>query len=115
MIGRGDIVLASLDPVVGNEQGTVRPVVVSNDGVDSRADTRGSGVISIVPLTSNVDDVYAFQVFLAARQHGLAQDSKAQAEQVRSISITRVVRSVGRVDGERMAELDAALRLHLHL
>lgn len=116
MTRRGDVLLASLDPVVGNEQGKFRPVVVvSNDGANSRVDAQGTGVISVVPVTSNVTRVYSFQVFLPADHFGLDRDSKAQAEQVRSISILRVVRFFGRLDEERMAQLDNALRMHLQL
>lgn len=116
MIRRGDIVLAALDPTVGNEQGKVRPVViVSNDGVNSRADSLGAGVVTVVPLTSNVSRVFTFQVLLSADTHGLDRDSKAQAEQVRSISVTRLVRTVGRVAPQQLAALDDALRLHLQL
>lgn len=113
---RGDIVLVSLDPSVGSEQSKVRPaVIVSNNAANNSADRRGKGVITIVPITSNVKSVYPFQVLLPMKDSGLAIDSKAQAEQVRSVSTERLVRKLGRVSTRRMLELDDALRLHLAL
>lgn len=58
---------------------------------------------------------FPFQVELAARVTGLRTDSKAQAEQVRSVAVRRVGRRVGRLPAELMEQLDEALRLHLAL
>lgn len=55
------------------------------------AQTLGRGVVTVIPLTSKTDRVLPFQVLLLATQTGLAKDSKAQVEQIRSVSITRVV------------------------
>jgi len=54
-------------------------------------------------------------VLLVADDTGLERDSKAQAEQVRSVSVERVGRLVGQVPFDLMAHLDSALRLHLAL
>ncbi len=66
-------------------------------------------------MTSKVAKVYPFQVLLAADATGLHADSKAQAELVRSVSVGRVGRVLGRVPADRMTALDDALRLHLSL
>jgi mRNA interferase MazF len=101
---------------VGNEQGKVRPaVIVSNNAVNDSIVRRGRGVITVVPITSNVTAVYPFQTLLFAAETGLPVDSKAQAEQVRSIASERIVRTIGVVPAIRLAELDASLRLHLSL
>ncbi|MFM9878047.1 MAG: type II toxin-antitoxin system PemK/MazF family toxin [Rhodoglobus sp.] len=113
---RGEIVLVSLDPAVGSEQGKTRPaVVVSSNAANDSAARRGRGVVTVVPLTGNVTAIYPFQVLLRSRVSGLAVDSKAQAEQVRSVASERVVRALGRLDAKTMRELDDALRLHLSL
>jgi mRNA interferase MazF len=52
---------------------------------------------------------------MTAADSGLPIDSKAQAEQVRSVATERLVRRIGRVNAGRMTELDDALRLHLSL
>ena len=113
---RGEIRLVNLDPVLGNEAAHTRPgVIVSNDGANTTAARLGRGVITLVPVTSNIDRVYPFQVLLPADETGLSSDSKAQAEQVRSVSIERLGPVVGRLEFELMDQLDDALRLHLEL
>jgi mRNA interferase MazF len=59
--------------------------------------------------------VFPFQTLLPAATTGLRQDSKAQAERVRSIAVERLGAVLGQVPAEVMAHLDDALRLHLHL
>ncbi len=69
----------------------------------------------MVPITSNVSTVYPFQVYLPSEETGLDRDSKAQAEQVRSVSVERIGARIGSVPLTRMSDLDEALRVHLHL
>lgn len=113
---RGDIVAVSLDPARGSEVGKTRPaVVVSNDAANVTATRLGRGVITVVPVTSNIARIYPFQVLLRADQTGLRQDSKAQAEQIRSVAVERIGKQIGRLPAAVLAELDEALRVHLAL
>ncbi len=113
---RGEIVTIELDPARGSEASKTRPaVVVSNDSANGTATRLGRGVITVVPVTSRTDRVYPFQVLLPASQTGLRRDSKAQAEQVRSVAVERIGRRVGHLPAPLMAELDQALRIHLNL
>ena len=113
---RGDIRLVDLEPVRGAEANKQRPgIIVSNDGANSTAQRLGRGVVTVVPVTSNIERVYPFQVLLVARDTGLAADSKAQAEQVRSIAAERIGPRIGSMTAELQAALDEALRLHLAL
>ena len=113
---RGEIRLVDLDPVLGAEANKRRPaVIVSNDGANSTADRLGRGVVTVVPVTSSTDRVYPFQVMLPASATGLERDSKAQAEQVRSVAVERIGAFAGVVPPELLAALDEALRLHLAL
>jgi mRNA interferase MazF len=113
---RGEIRLVDLDPVRGNEVNKRRPaVIVSNDGANATATRLGRGVVTIVPVTSNVARVFPFQVLLPASATGLARDSKAQAEQVRTVAVERIGVRLGSVPAGVLADLDAALRLHLAL
>jgi mRNA interferase MazF len=113
---RGEIRLVDLEPVRGAEANKQRPaVIVSNDGANSTAQRLGRGVVTVVPVTSNTDRVYPFQVLLPARETGLAIDSKAQAEQIRSVAVERVGSRVGLMTVELLGDLDEALRLHLAL
>ena len=113
---RREIRLVNLDPVVGSEAARTRPgVIVSNDGANTTAQRLGRGVVTIVPITSNISNVYPFQTLLPAEETGIDVDSKAQAEQVRSVAIERVGAVVGTVPLHLMELLDDALRLHLDL
>lgn len=113
---RGEIRLVSLDPVVGAEANKRRPaVIVSNDGANATAARLGRGVVTVVPVTSNVLRVYPFQVRLPTAATGLRTESKAQAEQVRSVAVERLGPRVGRIPADLMERLDEALRLHLAL
>jgi mRNA interferase MazF len=109
--------LADLSPVIGSEAAKRRPViVVSNNAANRSALSRGRGVITIVPITSNTARVYPFQVRLPADPAiGLTIESKGQAEQVRSIDVTRVGQRLGSLPPALMRQLDEALRLHLDL
>ena len=113
---RGEIHVVNLDPAKSGESNKRRPaVIVSNDGANVTAERTGQGVITIVPVTSNISRVYPFQVLLPANVTGLEHDSKAQAEQVRSVSVLRLGPVIGEIPQDLMAELDEALRLHLAL
>jgi mRNA interferase MazF len=115
-VRRGDIVVVSLDPVRGSEASRSRPaVVVSNDAANTTATRLGRGVVTVVPVTSNVARVYPFQVLLPAHETGLGRDSKAQAEQVRSVAVERIGKRLGRLPAAVLTELDEALRVHLAL
>jgi mRNA interferase MazF len=113
---RGEIRFVDLEPVRGAEADKLRPaVIVSNDGANSTAERLGRGVITVVPVTSNTERVYPFQVLLRAVDTGLDRDSKAQAEQVRSVAVERIAGRIGLVPPALLGALDEALRLHLAL
>ncbi len=113
---RGDIHVVDLDPARGSEANKRRrAVIVSNDAANATAGRLGRGIITVVPVTSNIERVYPFQVLLPAAETGLERDSKAQAEQVRSISVERVGDRLGVVPNAIMLGIDEALRLHLGL
>lgn len=107
---RGDVVLVDFDRSVGSEAKRRRPaVVVSND-----ANNRFAPVLTVVPITSNVQRVYPFDVFLP-KSAGLDKDSKAMANQTRTIARERVGRRRGALDDDRMRLLEDAILLHLGL
>ncbi len=113
---RGEVRLTDLDPARGGEADKRRPaIVVSNDRANATAARLGRGVITVVPITSNVARVFPFQVLLPARLTGLRVDSKAQAEQVRAVSVERLGPVLGRLPAAIMSGVDEAVRLHLQL
>ncbi len=114
--GLGEIWQVDFDPAPGNEANKHRRAVgVSNDRANATATRLGRGVIAVVPVTSNVARIYPIQVFSSAATSGLAVDSKAHAEQIRSVATERLRRRIGRISAAELAELERALRLHLEL
>jgi len=115
-VRRGEVVTVNLDPARGSEASKTRPaVIVSNDAANATATRLGRGVVTVVPVTSNTGRIYPFQVLLPASLTGLPRDSKAQAEQVRSVAVERIGTRVGQLPSALIAELDQALRVHLSL
>ena len=114
---RGEVYFADLEPVRGSEANKRRPVVVvSHDALNTVVEQRGRGVITVIPLTSNVERILSFQVLLPAEVTGLARDSKAQTEQVRALTYERFQpETVGVLPAKYLEQLARALTLHFAL
>lgn len=112
---RGEIWEVDLDSTIDSEADRPWPaVVVSNDRANAAATRLGCGVVTIVPVTAHTDEVYPFQVSLSVKS-GLTVESKAHAEQVRSVAAQRLMNLIGQISPTELADLDDALRLHLGL
>ncbi len=113
---RGEIRVVDFKPGRGSEASKRRPaVIVSNDGANAVAARLGRGVITVLPVTSNIRRIHPFQVLLPAAATGLRQDSKAQGEQIRSVAVERLGEPIGLVPAAIMLQIDEALRLHVAL
>jgi mRNA interferase MazF len=113
---RGEVYLVNLEPSHGSEASKTRPaIVVSNDAANTVATRNGVGVITVVPVTSNVGRVYPFQVLVSANEGGLDRKSKAQTEQVRAVDVSRFGRRLGALQAATVRKLEDAIRLHLAL
>jgi mRNA interferase MazF len=111
-LNRGEICYADLNPTVGSEINKLRPVLV----ISNNANNRAASTITILPITSNIARVFAFEVALAKTDSGLTKDSKAQAQQIRTISKERVRgKALGSLSHELMQQINAAIKLHLAL
>ena len=72
---RGEIRIVDLELIRGAEASKTRPaVIVSNDGANSTATRLGRGVVTVIPVTSNVERIYPFQVLLTAAATGLQRE-----------------------------------------
>lgn len=110
---RGEIWYADLSPTRGSEVNKRRPVlIVSND-----SNNRAASTLTVLPITSNTARVYPFEVLLPATATGLPVDSKARAQQIRTIAKERLQGSqhIGAVGPDTMQRIEAAIRLHLAL
>lgn len=109
---RGDIYFANLDPATGSETAKRRPVLI----VSNNANNRAASTVTVLPITSNVSRVYPFEVRLTEAAGGLARESKAQAQQIRTIAKQRICSDrIGSLDPALMQEIDRAIVLHLGL
>lgn len=109
---RGDIYWVNLDPTVGTEIRKKRPaVIVSNDAANRRYHQ-----VTVLPLTSqHTKSVEPFQIFVSKEDSGLDKDSKALAEQIRTVSKLRLGSRSGRIPSALMEEIDKAIKIHLDL
>ena len=112
MMKRGEIWFADLSPTVGSEINKRRPVVI----VSNNANNRVASTVTVLPITSNVDKIYPFEVALPTGASGLPKASKALAQQIRTIARDRIVGKLcGLLDKKTMDGIDHAIRLHLAL
>ena len=103
-VRRGDIYYADLSPVVGSEQGGVRPVLI----IQNDTGNRYSPTVIAAAITSQTNKAkLPTHIALSAPDHGLPRDSVVLLEQVRE--------RMGRVDGELMERIDAAIAVSFGL
>jgi mRNA interferase MazF len=114
---RGEIWTVDFEPAQGSEANKLRPaVIVSNNGANMAATQLRRGLVTVAPLTSNVDRVLPFQVLVGpAGVTGLSRPSKVQVEQLRAVSFQRIGHRVGYLPGPVLKQIDDALRQHLRL
>ena len=111
-IKRGDILLVNLDPTIGHEIKKSMPAVIIQNDVGNKY----SPITIIAPITSqNIEKVYPIEVLLLQRISGLEKNSKVLLNQIRAIDKRRVIKKLGRVDKETMAEIDNSIKISLGL
>jgi len=71
--------------------------------------------VTVVPITSNVTKVYPFEVFIPKGTANLTKDSKAKANQVRTIDKSRIIKEIGKLPDSLLKELEKAIKIHLDL
>lgn len=112
MIARGEIYLAALDPVVGSEQGGVRPVLIIQNNVGNRF----SPTVIVLAITSQLGKArLPTHVEIPSRGHGLNKDSVALAEQIRTLDKRRLREYLGCLSEDVMRRVDVALKMSLEL
>jgi len=109
-VKRGDIFYADLNPVIGSEQGDIRPVLIVQNDIGNRH----SPTVVIVPLTSSKKAFLPTHVRIS-RTGTLVVDSTALCEQVRTIDRRRLDGYIGQIGGDIQAAIDAALAVSVGL
>ena len=112
VVRRGEIYFADLSPVVGSEQGGLRPVLV----IQNNTGNKFSPTISIVAITSQLTkSKIPTHVELGASTYGLPKDSVVLSEQIRTIDKRRLKEFVCCLDNLTMHKIDNAIRISLEL
>ena len=110
MFRRGEIYYADLDPVVGSEQGGVRPVLIIQNDLGNRY----SPTVIVLAITSRTGKTnLTTHVAVPAGESGLLKDSLVLAEQVRTLEKRRLGRRVGKLPEALMRRVDEAMRVSL--
>lgn len=114
MIKRGDIFYADLSPVVGSEQGGIRPVIIVQNDVGNRY----SPTVIAAAITSRMSKTRLpthIDIVGCAEEFGLAKDSVILLEQIRTLDKKRLKEKMGHADESLMAQVDSALGISVGL
>ena len=112
IIRRGDIYYADLRPVVGSEQGGVRPVLIIQNDVGNRY----SPTVICAAITSRMNKAkLPTHIEIDSRRCQIMKDSVILLEQIRTIDKQRLKDMIGHLDKERMRSVDEAIRVSLAL
>ena len=109
-VRRGEIYYADLSPVVGSEQGGIRPVVIIQNNMGNLHSTT---VIVAAVTTSAKKPHLPVHVAVSAEESGLRHDSVVLLEQLRTLEKSRLTRYLGCLNGDAMRRIDRALALSL--
>ena len=108
VVKRGDIYYADLSPVVGSEQGGVRPVLIIQNDIGNRY----SPTVIATAITSQINKA---KMPTHIEIDGLSKDSVVLAEQIRTIDKRRLKEKIGHVDGNLMDKVNEALEISFGL
>ena len=111
-IRRGEIYLANLEPIIGSEQGGIRPVLI----IQNNKGNKYSGTTIAAPITTKrVPNYLPIHIFVFANQTGLPQTSCVLLEQLRVLDKSRLTEYIGRVNDFTMHDIDRALKISVGL
>lgn len=111
MVQRGEIYYAELSPVVGSEQGGMRPVLILQNNVGNKY----SPTVIVAAITTKIDKGKMPTHVEVGSDRGLEKDSVVLLEQIRTIDKQRVKEKITQLKKDKMAEIDAALRISVGL
>lgn len=106
VIKRGDVYYADLSPVVGSEQGGVRPVLIVQNDIGNKY----SPTVIAAAITSQINKAkLPTHIEISAWEYGLQKDSVILLEQIRTIDKKRLREKIGHLDDELMERVNEAL------
>jgi len=107
LVKRGDLYYANLNPVIGSEQGEIRPILVVQNDVGNKF----SPTIVIVPITCSLKKKHLPTHVKIPTSCGLSTDSVALVEQIRTIDRSRFDGYIGHIGSEVQSKIDVALAI----
>lgn len=111
-VKRGDIYYADLSPVVGSEQGGMRPVLI----VQNDTGNRHSPTVIAAAITSQTGKArLPTHIELSARSYGLSRDSVILLEQIRTLDKSRLRERMGQLDAPTMDRVNNAIAVSFGL
>lgn len=109
-IKRGDIYYADLSPVVGSEQGGVRPVLVIQNDIGNKY----SPTVIVCAITSQLTKAkLPTHIELSSKEYNLPKDSVCLLEQIRTLDKRRLQEKIAYIGGQKMKEVDRAILISL--
>jgi mRNA interferase MazF len=112
IVKRGDVYFADLSPVVGSEQGGVRPVLIIQNDIGNRF----SPTVIVAAITAQIQKAkLPTHVEIDAKKYGFERDSVILLEQIRTIDKQRLTDKITHLDDEMMEQVDDALQISLGL
>jgi len=106
IVKRGDIYYADLSPVIGSEQGGIRPVLIVQNDVGNKY----SPTIIAAAITSQINKAkLPTHIEISAEEYGLNKDSVILLEQIRTIDKKRLREKIGRLDDGLMEQVNEAI------
>lgn len=112
IVKRGEVYFADLSPVVGSEQGGVRPVLVIQNDIGNRF----SPTVIVAAITAQIQKAkLPTHVEIDAKKYGFERDSVILLEQIRTIDKQRLTDKITHLDEVMMIRVDEALQISLGL
>lgn len=112
IVKRGDVYYADLSPVVGSEQGGVRPVLIIQNDIGNRF----SPTVIVAAITAQIQKAkLPTHVEIDGEMHGFDRDSVILLEQIRTIDKQRLTDKITQLDSETMRKVDDALQISVGL
>lgn len=109
-IRRGEIYYADLSPVVGSEQGGIRPIVILQNNVGNKY----SPTVIVAAITSQINKArIPTHIELSSARYLLPKDSVVLLEQIRTIDKARLKQKISSIDNFKMREINRAILISL--
>ena len=109
---KGEIYLVNFDPTIGHEAKKKRPALILSNNIHNRY----SPLVTVAPLSSNINKVYPFEVYVTKKSTGLNENSKIMIIQLRSIDKKRLIHKIGNIEDEEiLTKINKVISEHFSL